>query len=455
MNLSLLIPSRNNLEFLKLCYSSIRKSQDRYRYNIEILVLDDKSDKDNTWEWCLETMQTDPNFKAFKNNRKERLGISGGYKFLSQQATQDVIGHFHADMFMVEGTLDEIENVLYNYEEKQISEFGSGSFQERDYLGRVRKKTETNALIGNTYIEIPNKNKVVCLTRIEPPIYNEPGLYPEKIIWQDAPIEIEDWNEQKFLVFLPTAKKMWNGKITAGHFVPFFMFREEYLKLGGVDSDNYKFQAREDSDHAFRMVLAGYETIQIPTFVYHFASRGNRRAKDNSGTWKDSPEWQEIDRISTRNFIRKWGSFHPLHDEFLKPRRPNKFNIGFKIVNCSLDLLYLLEPWCDVLINDCHLDDIAKYCKQEQPNTKFIIESRIAPELSDPDEWKEPEIWVEIDGQRFGQQEWDYIRNLSEIINQSGEIGEFELGNLKIKISAMNHYENDLIVCKNEPINFE
>ena len=88
MNLSLLIPSRNNLEFLKLCYSSIRKNQGNHF--VEILVLDDKSDKDNTWEWCLETMQLDPNFKAFKNNRTERLGISGGFKFLSQQATQDV-----------------------------------------------------------------------------------------------------------------------------------------------------------------------------------------------------------------------------------------------------------------------------------------------------------------------------------------------------------------------------
>lgn len=80
MNISLLIPSRNNIEFLKLAYSSIRKNQGNHY--VEILVLDDKSDKDNTWEWCEEIMQIDPNFKAFKNNRKERLGISGGFKFL-------------------------------------------------------------------------------------------------------------------------------------------------------------------------------------------------------------------------------------------------------------------------------------------------------------------------------------------------------------------------------------
>lgn len=413
MNLSLLIPSRNNLEFLKLCYSSIRKNQGNH--HVEILVLDDKSDKDNTWEWCLEIMQNDPNFKAFKNNRKERLGISGGFKFLSQQATQDVIGHFHADMFMVESTLDAVEKYL----------FSSG-------------------IIEGKY------NKVVCLTRIEPPIYTKPGLYPEKIIWKDAPIEIEDWDEQKFLDFLPTAKKMWNGKITSGHFVPFFMFREEYNSLGSNDLDNFKFQAREDSDLAFRLVLAGYETIQIPTFCYHFASRGNRRAKDNSGSWVDSPEWQEIDRKSTRNFIRKWGTFHPLHDDELKPRKPKVYNIGFILQNLTWDLLYHLEPWCQRMIIPT-LDQklIDNYVEKEQPNTPFNLKEKLSYGGCKTD------IIVEIDGQTFNNDDYNFIQQLSMILEDSGEIGEFKLGNLKITVKSLQTYEHELIVCKNEPINLD
>lgn len=409
MKISLLIPSRNNLEFLKLCYSSIRKNQGNHF--VEILVLDDKSDKDNTWEWCLEIMQHDPNFKAFKNNRKERLGISGGFKFLSQQTTQDVIGHFHADMFMVEGTLDMVERYL----------FSSGIFEGK-------------------------YDKVVCLTRIEPPIYDQPGLYPEKIIWKDAPIEIEDWDEQKFLDFLPVAKKMWNGKTTSGHFVPFFMFREEYLKLGGNDIDNFPKQAREDSDWAFRLVLAGFETIQIPTFVYHFASRGNRRAKDNSGTWQDSLEWQQIDQKSIRNFIRKWGSFNPLHDVELKPRRPYRFEKTFKVRYSDDNFIDLIEPWCDYLDCDLDLERIEMYIASEQDNTPVNLESKFfhKPDNSD--------IIVDIDVRTFNTTDWQHIQYLNDIINETGEIGEFELGNLKIKINAMNHYEQDLIICKNEPI---
>ncbi len=429
MKLSLLIPSRNNVEFLKLCYSSIRKNQGNHF--VEILVLDDKSDKDTTWEWCLETMKLDSNFKAFKNERKERLGISSGFKFLSQQATQDVIGHFHADMFMIGGTLDEIEKELFVfYEDFDIFDPISG-----------KKTTITDR-------KSPNNKKVVCLTRIEPPIYDNPGLYPEKIIWKDAPIEIEDWDEQKILDFLPDAKKLWNDKRTGGHFVPFFMFRDEYLKLGGNDIDNFPKQAREDSDFAFRLVLADYNTIQIPTFVYHFASRGNRRSKDNNGTWQDSEEWQIINRNSERNFIRKWQTFHPLHDAELSPRRPKVYNIGFKVENLSVYALYFIEPWCKFIqihnVNDARI--IEEYIQSEQINTTVnLFEKFSSSELT-------TDIIVEFNCDRLFKSDLKLLEQLSMILEDSGEIGKFKLGNLNITVKSLQTYEQNLIICKNTPI---
>lgn len=424
MKISFCIPSRNGQEFLEWSYNSIRKNQGDHF--VEILVLDDISDKDNTWEWCLKMMKTDSNFKAFQNKRKERLGISGGYKFLAQQATQEIIVHWHNDMNLLEGVLDDVEAELFENERVDI---GYGDFW-------TNKK--------------PLNKNVVCLTRIEPPIYGE-GLF--KIVWKDAPVELDDWDEDKFLNFLPEAKKLWNDRTTGGHFAPFFMFREEYNRIGGVDSETFKFQAREDSCFGFRLILDGFETIQIPSFCFHWASRGNRRAKHTSGSYRDNPEWIKINQISERNFIRKWGTFEPLHDDWLTPRKPVKYNIGFTVLNCNYDLLYLLEPWCDVIWNDLNLNEIAKYCQEEQPNTKFDIESRIAPELGDSDKFKQSEIQIEIDGHRFNQDDYFYIKFLSQIISQKEELGEFELGNLKITINAMNHYENDLIVCKNEPIN--
>ena len=55
------------------------------------------------------------------------------------------------------------------------------------------------------------------------------------------------------------------------------------------------------------------------------------------------------------------------------------------------------------------------------------------------------DIIVEIDGNNFAQQDFQYITQLNEIIKDNGEIGEFELGNLKIKINSLNEYQNDLI----------
>ena len=54
----------------------------------------------------------------------------------------------------------------------------------------------------------------------------------------------------------------------------------------------------------------------------------------------------------------------------------------------------------------------------------------------------------EVDGNTFSQQDCQTIQQLSAIIQDSGEIGTFELGNLKITINNLNSYEKDLILCK-------
>ena len=38
---------------------------------------------------------------------------------------------------------------------------------------------------------------------------------------------------------------------------------------------------------------------------------------------------------------------------------------------------------------------------------------------------------------------------MSDIIADNGDIGEFELGNLKVKVKSLDSYEKDLIYLKN------
>ena len=56
-------------------------------------------------------------------------------------------------------------------------------------------------------------------------------------------------------------------------------------------------------------------------------------------------------------------------------------------------------------------------------------------------------IFVEIDRSKFTEQDYNIITKLPEIIQDSGELGEFELGNLKIEIIQLNTYEKNLIKC--------
>ena len=82
------------------------------------------------------------------------------------------------------------------------------------------------------------------------------------------------------------------------------------------------------------------------------------------------------------------------------------------------------------------------------PYNKSIVILNTNPQL---DESLEPwfnngsDIEVEIDGKTFTQEDFQIIQKLNDIIKDSGAVGEFELGNLKIKINSLEEYQNDLI----------
>ena len=122
----------------------------------------------------------------------------------------------------------------------------------------------------------------------------------------------------------------------------------------------------------------------------------------------------------------------------MKPIIPPKYDIGFIIKNCNEDFLHALEPWADTCYVDCDYED---YITKEQVNTAYDLRDRIKPF----DNEKNSEILVQIDRTTFTQQDFLIIQQLTQIIENSGEVGEFQLGNLFINIIQMNEYQNDLI----------
>tara|TARA_B110000027_G_scaffold67239_1_gene71893 strand:- start:8432 stop:9649 length:1218 start_codon:yes stop_codon:yes gene_type:complete len=403
MKISLIQPSRNNLKYLKWSYNSIRKNQGDHE--VEICVADDFSDKDGTWKWCQEMMKKDSHFKAIRNEGPTRLGHTILYDTLvNEVATNDVCMIYHADMYLCPGALDTIEKEL-------------------------KEKT------------------IVSLTRIEPPLH-PPG--PEKIL-KDYGIEPEEFKEDLLLSNLGSSDFTGPGlsTTTEGIFAPWAFWKKDFQEIGGHDPI-FAPQSKEDTDIFNRFHLNGIKFIQTwEGFVYHMTCRGSRfadgakRNPDGEVFMKnrETDEWLKQNQKSTREFIRKWGHYCK-HDEYMKPIVPAKYDIGFVVKNCNSNLLELLEPWCSsIYIEDDMQVLTIDYFEKEKNSTLYDLSERIKPY----DNEKNNEILIRLDAASFNQQDFTYIQQLSEIIQDNGEVGSFQLGNLFIDIIQMNEYQNTLI----------
>ena len=394
MKISLIQPGRNNLKYLKWSYDSIRKNQGKHE--VEICIADDFSN-DGTWNWCQEMMDKDPLFKAIRNEGPTRLGHTILYDSLvNEVATSDICMIYHADMYLCPGALDAVEK-------------------------HIKEKT------------------IVSLTRIEPPLH-PPG--PEKVLL-DCGIEPEEFDEDMLLTQLERLKT--KDKVTEGIFAPWAFWKSDFQEIGGHDPI-FAPQSKEDTDIFNRFHLNGIKFIQTwEGFVYHMTCRGSRfadgakRNPDGQVFMKnrETDEWLKQNKKSTREFLRKWGHLCK-HDALMKPIVPPKYDIGFILKNCTLKHLEILEPWCSTIYTN---NDRLNYINSEQPNTSFNLEERVKPF----DNEKNNNILIGIDGNTFGNEDFNYIQLMSEILQDSSEIGRFELGNLTIEVVQLNTYENNLI----------
>ena len=395
--ITFVIPSRNNLEFLKLAYDSIRKlgieSFDGMGYsqiNHEVLILDDAS-TDGTSEWIKNL--NDPDLITYVNKGPERIGIVGMFDKGIEMARTEIIFAFHADMVAAPNL-------------------------DVHILKHLKKGT------------------VVSATRVEPPLHPDG---PEKML-VDFGIEVEDFDYDKFCNWtLKEYQPKHNKLVTEGIFAPWCMYKEDFLAIGGHD-ELFAPQSKEDSDLFNRFVLNGYKVLQTwEGLVYHFTSRGSRFNKHAGGAaGQNSQEWIYTTTKNMRNFIRKWGT--PVrHDSLMKPIIAPKYDIGIILkANPNMEMLRILEPWCSTIYTDL---DVLEYITLEQSYTSIDLKEKVLPY----DNEKQNQILVEVDIKMFNQQDFQYLSQLPDIIKDSGAIGEFQIGNLKITIIALDTFEQNLI----------
>ena len=128
---------------------------------------------------------------------------------------------------------------------------------------------------------------------------------------------------------------------------------------------------------------------------------------------------------------------------------PTNAKVHFKAYNCNLELLHELEPWCDAIYLDYGAIGkyVNEYRKKEQPNTQFNLDDKIwmygNSKITDKDG-----VVVEFDCNKLTPNNFQIIVNLSEIVQESGELGEMELDIFKFYINSLETYEKNLIVCK-------
>lgn len=385
------IPSKNNLRYLKTCVKSIRENAYRKDHNIIIFV---DSDNDGTVKW-LEENAKQYNLEYYVNPKlgKELFGIGMAYDFCISESDTDIFMIFHADMILG---------------------------KDADY---------------NAYNQLQEKT-VVCSTRIEPPLHPNAG---EKIL-MDFGVWPEEFKEEAFNAFVERENK--TAEVTEGIFAPWMMYKKDYATLGGHDP--ILKSAREDSDIFNRMLLAGFNFIQPwSSLVYHFTGRGGQFQHGSVGEKKDE-EWQQLMNNSTREFIRKWGS-NVKHTSLMKPIVTPKYNIGFAVKHCNLQLLDALEPWCDRIYIDDEMGVLfASYYEYEHKRTSYDLRKRVLTlGYQDPHEYDD--IIVEIDGKQFSNQDFQVLQQLPDILQEQGQPGKFRLGNMTVTVHRLEESQNSLI----------
>jgi GT2 family glycosyltransferase len=375
MRHTVIIPSYNTLPHLKNTYKSLKM----YAPDVTIIIIDDGSE-DGTAEW-LKTIEDDP--KLIYVVSQERKGHTFWYDEGMRMAQTEIVSILHSDMIIGP---DYFENMLKHLE----------------------------------------RGKVVCATRIEPPIH---PAGKEKIV-RDFGDEADTFKWQAFEDFVMMEKENSFGKTTKGIFAPWMLYKDDHFGVGGHDQ-RFAPYGYEDSDIFNRWILAGYNMIQArDALVYHMTCRGHRW---NKGVGIENADYKDTMSRCEREFIRKWGDWIS-NDEFQYPVINPKYDKQIRLFNANAQLLHLLEPWADSFYFDGNFKEVQEYINNEQVRTVLPLASKF--------DNQEADVVIRIDSKTFGEQDYLYLRQLAAILNQNKpQEGKFKLGNLEITI---NRYEEKI-----------
>lgn len=395
--ISFVIPTSNNLKYVKNAYASVCK----YAPDHQVVILDDAS-TDGTWEWLqeLNSQVNDTEKLIVYRNDGPRLGHTILYDKGIELSTTEIVSIFHADMY-----------------------------------------------IGPNYVENALKHltrkSVVSATRIEPPLHPEGR---EKIV-RDFGLWPHTFDEPAFLKFVAEEQDRSRDVTTNGIFAPWFIYKEDFTAIGGHDQLFAPFPY-EDSDIFQRFMLAGYKIIQSrDSLVYHLTCRGHKWTDDTKLGQTDD-FFKVSEEKARRNYIRKWQSWIK-NDEYHMPIIPPRFTKALIVKDLKdISLLRELEIWSDAICIESKLLR-AQYIELEQRNTSYNLSRKIVLDESEIDLTK-MDIIVRFNIGSFDNSDFENLVNLPILLDlqkQDIELGEnYEFGNLLITINNLQNRVDNIVL---------
>jgi GT2 family glycosyltransferase len=388
--ISFIISNYNAKKYTEFVYNSIRKN---LGYIHEIVLLDDGSE-DGTWELMGELVKKDHNIKIHRN--EQNVGIAYSYNKMVELASNEIVCMLHSDMY-VPPKFDEI--MLKHME-------------EYDFITPLR---------------------------VEPDVGYDTSI--DKVLI-DFGTKSEEFKETEFLRWHEKNIEENKDRVEQRMFFPWMTTKTLYNKVGGNDLLFLKYMV-DDDDFYLRIKMSGAKYCQVfETAVYHMPSKSVRMREDNP--IDTNPQHFK----SMRNFIRKWGTMNALvwNPESRDMIIPKKYDIGFIAKNCHLESLRFLEPWCSTIyVEDRKL--IMDYISEEQDKTILDLNGRVKGENKISND-----IIVEFDVELMNQDRLAFLQRLTDIINDSGVVGEMQYDIFKLSINKLENIAEDNIVCKNKII---
>ncbi len=250
---SLLIPSWNNLDYLKLCIKSIRKNS-HFRHQI-IVVINEGADGTESW------VKTQPDLDYVFSS--SNLGICYGLNSCRSLVKTTYMVYINDDMYVLpdwDKAFDEV-----------ISEIGHKLF-------------------------------MLSATMIEPTDSGNPC-----VLVSDFGKDIQSFNEEKLLQeFTHLQKDDWSGSTWPPNLIP-----TELWDLVGGMSIEFSPGMYSDPDLSMKLWQAGVRYFRGigKSRVYHFGSKTTRRTRKNKGSDLFLMKWGITSNSFTTHYLNRGKKF--------------------------------------------------------------------------------------------------------------------------------------------------